>query len=119
MTPSQQIDTQIANLSDWRGTKLAQLRKIILQADPTLTEEVKWGAAVWTKNGLVCSAAAMKTHVKINFFQGASLDDPDTIFNAGLEAKKTRAIDFSETDEIDEAKLSQLVKTAVAFNQVK
>jgi hypothetical protein len=95
MTPAQLISNQIAELADWRGAMLARLRKLILEADPDITEEWKWGTAVWDRNGLVCSAGAFKDHVKLNFFKGPSLDDPQGLFNAGLDAKTTRAIDFS------------------------
>ena len=116
MSPSQRINDQIAELTDWRGETLARLRKLILEADPGITEEWKWGAAVWTKNGLVCSAGAFKDHVKLNFFQGASLKDPKGLFNAGLDAMATRAIDFIEGEEIDEKSLKDLIRAAVAYN---
>ncbi len=113
---SQLITNQIAELADWRGRMLSQLRKVILESDPDLTEEWKWNTAVWTRSGLVCSAGAFKDHVKVNFFNGASLEDPKGLFNAGLDAKKTRAIDFSERDNIDGSALKDLVRAAVANN---
>src|SRR5260221_8141716 len=95
-SPSQLITDHIKELKDWRGTMLEQLRKLVLQAVPDITEEWKWGTGVWVKNGFVCSAGAFKDHVKLNFFKGASLKDPKGLFNAGLDAKVTRAIDFYE-----------------------
>lgn len=115
-TPSQHIDNQIKDLADWRGKMLARLRKLILEATPDITEEWKWDTAVWTQIGLVCSAGAFKDHVKLNFFKGASLKDPRGLFNAGLDAKATRAIDFSEGDDIDESALKDLIRAAVAHN---
>ncbi len=116
MNPSQLITKQIADLPDWRGKMLTRLRKIILEAAPEIAEEWKWGTAVWSRNGLVCSAGAFKDHMKINFFKGASLKDPKRLFNAGLEAKATRAIDFTEGADINEAALKELVRAAVAYN---
>ena len=116
LDPSQLITNQIAKLGDWRGKILSRLRKVILEVDPHLTEEWKWNTAVWTRNGLVCSAGAFKDHVKINFFHGASLKDPKRLFNAGLDAKKTRAIDFGEDDNIDASTLKDLIGAAVAHN---
>ncbi len=115
-SPSQLISNQIAELGDWRGGQLAQLRKLVLEADPEITEEWKWGTAVWTHKGLVCSAGTFKDHVKLNFFKGASLQDPKGLFNAGLDAKATRAIDFSENTHLDEDALKDLIRTAVAYN---
>jgi hypothetical protein len=113
---AQRITDMIAELGDWRGKVLARLRKLILDAAPDLTEEWKWGTAVWTNTGLVCSAGAFKDHVKLNFFKGASLKDPKRLFNAGLDAKATRAIDFNEDDEIDASALKALIREAVAYN---
>jgi hypothetical protein len=116
MTPSQLITNQITELSDWRGNLLAQLRKLILDTDPEIQEEWKWGTGVWSRNGMICSAGAFKDHMKLNFFKGASLDDPKGLFNAGLDAKATRAIDFSEGSDVDEAALQDLIRAAVVHN---
>ncbi len=112
MTVSDQIDKQINDLGDWRTEAMTKLRKIINAADPTLTEEIKWDTPVWTKNGNVCAIAAFKDHVKINFFKGAKISDPDKLFNNGLESKTARSIDFFEKDVINETALAALVKSA-------
>lgn len=116
MSPSEQITQKIASYSDWRGPALARLRTIVLEADPNLTEEWKWNTPVWSHQGLVCSVGAFKDHVKINFFQGAALKDPQGLFNAGLDAKATRAIDFAEADHPNEAALKALIRSAVSCN---
>ncbi len=116
MKPSEQITKQIAELGDWRGKMLARLRKLILEADPDMTEEWKWGTGVWTHIGNVVSIGAFKDHVKVNFFKGASLKDPKGLFNAGLDAKATRAIDIHEGDKINEAALKELIRAAAAHN---
>jgi hypothetical protein len=119
MTPSELITNQIASLPDWRGALLARLRALILDAAPGITEEWKWDTAGWSQKGMVCSAGTFKDHVKLNFHKGASLPDPNGLFNAGLEAKTTRAIDFAEGDEITEAALKELIREAVAYNAKK
>jgi hypothetical protein len=116
---SKQISDQIAQLKDWRGKMLAQLRTIVLAVDHGITEEFKWGTAVWAKDGLVCSAGAFKDHVKLNFFKGASLKDPKKLFNAGLDAKTSRSIDFQQGDKINAAGLKDLIGAAIAQNASK
>src|ERR1051325_1322358 len=116
MSASQHIDNHIEELGDWRGKMLTRLRKLILGAAPELTEEWKWDTPVWSYKGNVVSAGAFKDHVKLNFFKGAALEDPKGLFNAGLDAKATRAIDFSEDSKIDESALKDLVRAAVAYN---
>jgi hypothetical protein len=117
LNPSELIDQQIAELADWRGKTMTKLRKIIHEADPEITEDWKWDTSVFSHNGLVLALGAFKGNVKMNFFQGASLPDSHKLFNAGLEAKKTRAIDFHENDKINESALKDLIGAAAAHNR--
>ena len=116
LTPSQNIDKFIKELTDWRGKWIAKFRDLILKTAPEVTEEWKWGVPVWAHKGNVVASGVFKDHVKLNFFKGASLSDPKHLFNAGLEAKATRAIDIGEGDKIDEAALKELIRQAVSFN---
>ena len=113
---SQQIAQYIASHADWRGSMLARLRKAIQEAAPEMEEGLKWGVPVWSHSGLVCSIAAFKEHVKVNFFQGAALKDPKHLLNAGLESKAMRAVDLHQGDKIDMTALKSLVRAAVARN---
>jgi len=120
MNPSQQIDQLIAGLSDWRGKKLAAIRKSILETDPGIIEEWKWmGSPVWSRDGMIAVGDAHKDKVKLTFSHGASLPDPDKLFNAGFGGKVWRAIDVFEGDEIDGQALKNLVRAAIDFNQAK
>jgi hypothetical protein len=116
MNPTERIDKQIEELTDWRRPMFVQLRKLIHEADPDLTEEWKWNTAVWAHQGLVCALGVFKKAVKMNFFQGASIADPHSLFNAGLDAKTMRSIDFHEGDTVDEPALKELIRAAVAHN---
>lgn len=119
MTPSQQIDAQIASFHDWRGPVMAALRSLVLKADPTLVETWKWGTGVWTSNGMVCAISAFRDHVKINFFKGAQLSDPHHIFNNGLESKQHRSLDLFEGDDIPASAITTFVRSAVALNHAQ
>src|ERR1700751_992453 len=120
MNPSQRIDRLIAGLTDWRGKTFASIRKSILEADREIIEEWKWmGSPVWSHNGIIAVANAHKNKVKLTFSHGASLPDPDKLFNAGLEGNARRAIDFFEGDKINEPALKNLVRAAVDYNRIK
>src|SRR3984893_15815150 len=114
------IDELIAELTDWRGKTLASIRKSILEADREIIEEWKWmGSPVWSHDGIIAVGNAHKEKVKRTFSHGASLPDPDQLFNAGFGGKEWRAIDFSEGDKINEGALKNLVRAAVDYNQIK
>jgi hypothetical protein len=118
MSASELIGSLIGSIHDWRGATLKDIRRIIQEADPEIVEELKWrGTPVWSHNGIVCLAKAFKEKVKLTFYDGAHLPDPDRLFNNELEGKKWRAIDFYKNDVIHEDSLKTLVRSAVALNQ--
>ena len=120
MNASEQIDDLIAKLTDWRGTTFARVRKIIHEADPEIEEEWKWrGTPVWSHSGQVCLANAWKDKVSLTFPEGASLPDPDKLFNAGLGGNKWRTIDIHMDDKIKDGPLKKLVRSAVSQNLEK
>jgi hypothetical protein len=116
-SPSQLIDARIKELSDWRGDTLARIRKLIKQAEPDVVEEWKWrGVPTWYHDGMICTGETYADKVKLTFANGASLDDPKGLFNAGLDGNTRRAIDFHEGDKIDEKAFTALVRAAVDLN---
>jgi hypothetical protein len=120
MQPSERIDNLVANLADWRGTTFANIRRIIHEADPEIVEEWKWmGTPVWSHDGIVCVANAFKDKVKVTFYDGAHLADPDKLFNNGLEGKQWRTIDIYKDDKINESSLKTLINAAVDHNTAK
>jgi hypothetical protein len=120
MNPSERIDELIAGLTDWRGKTLASVRKSILEADREIIEEWKWmGSPVWSRDGIIAVGNAHKDKVKLTFSHGASLADPDKLFNAGFGGKVWRAIDLFEGDKINARALKTLVRAAIDYNQIK
>ena len=118
--PSERIDKLIADLADWRGEMLARIRKIIQEADPEAREDWKWmGSPCWYHDGLIAVANAHKDKVKVTFYEGARLADPEKLFNAGLEGNQWRAIDLHEGDKINEPALKAMIRAAAAHNGAK
>ena len=115
---SELISKRIAELGDWRGETLARMRRLIKEADPDVVEEWKWmGTPVWSHDGIVCTGESYKKVVKLTFAKGASLEDPDRLFNSSLEGNVRRAIDIHEGEDIDESAFKTLVRQAVALNR--
>ncbi|MGH7651635.1 MAG: DUF1801 domain-containing protein [Gemmatimonadaceae bacterium] len=121
---SRLLDARIRELGDWRGETLAQVRRLIKEADPNVVEEMKWkkasnpaGVPVWSDDGMICTGESYKSAVKLTFAKGAQLKDPKRLFNSSLEGGTRRAIDLHEGDEIDETAFKALIREAVASNQ--
>jgi hypothetical protein len=119
---STQIDARIKDLADWRARTLAQVRKLIHDADPEIVEEFKWvkpkssGTPVFSHDGIVCTGESYKSVVKLTFAKGASLPDPAGLFNSSLDGNVRRAIDIHEGEKINEPALKNLIRAAVALN---
>jgi hypothetical protein len=119
---SASIDAKIKELGDWRGKTLASVRQLIHHADPEIQEEWKWakpkspGTPVWSHDGIVCTGETYKQVVKLTFARGASLPDPQKLFNSSLEGNTRRAIDIREGERLNEAAFKELIRSAVAAN---
>jgi hypothetical protein len=114
---SANITKRIQELEDWRGETLAHLRQLIHDTDPDIQEEWKWrGTPVWSHDGIVCTGESYKQIVKLTFARGASIKDPEKLFNSSLEGNTRRAIDLREGEKIQEAAFKQLIRDAVAAN---
>jgi hypothetical protein len=120
---STKITEKIRDLDDWRSETLTRVRQLIHEADPEIEEEWKWekpssgGTPVWSHDGIICTGESYKSVVKLTFFKGAALDDPEGLFNSSLEGKTRRAIDISEGEEINESAFKELIRVAVGVNQ--
>jgi len=119
---SKNITKRIQELGDWRGKTLAWVRQLIHDADPEIQEEWKWakpsspGTPVWSHDGGICTGETYKQAVKLTFYRGASLQDPQRLFNSSLEGNTRRAIDIREGQKLNEAAFKELIRSAVAAN---
>ncbi len=109
--------------NDWRHETLDRIRVLIEKADPDVSEEAKWakasnpgGVPTWSHDGIICTGEVYKDKVKLTFMNGASLDDPGSLFNASLDAGTRRAIDIVEGSKLDEPTFKALIQAAVDLN---
>ncbi|RJF95046.1 DUF1801 domain-containing protein [Noviherbaspirillum saxi] len=118
------IDERIRSLGDWRAETVAEVRRMIHEADPDIVEECKWikpsnplGVPTWSHDGIVCTGETYKQVVKLTFARGAALEDPRGLFNSSLEGNTRRAIDIREGEVLDAEAFKALIQAAVAENQ--
>ena len=108
--------------NDWRGTVMSRIRELIKEADPDITEEVKYktasnpnGVLVWYHDGMISTGEVYNKHLRLGLAKGNLLKDQDP---KGL-INSYRAILIHEGDELDEAAFKNIIKAAVKFNQEK
>ena len=108
---------------DWHHDTLDRIRVLIQETDADVSEEAKWakasnpaGVPTWSHDGIICTGEIYKDKVKVTFMHGASLDDPDRLFNSSLDAGTRRAIDIVEGSKLDEPTFKALIRAAVDLN---
>lgn len=123
---SERITTTIADLDGWRAETLIRVRELIHEADPDIVEEVKWakpsnpaGVPTWSHDGIICTGEVYREKVKLTFANGASLEDPDKVFNSSLDAGTRRAIDIQQGTKLDARAFKAIVRRAVEFNTAR
>jgi len=123
MTGGSDVDSKIASLNDWRGAAMTSVRRLIKEADPDVTEGVKWrkpsnplGVPTWEHAGIICTGETYKDKIKLTFARGAALEDPSGLFNSSLTGGTRRAIDISEGAKLDESAFKALIREAIVAN---
>lgn len=108
---------------DWRVQAVSELRTLICTAVPDVVEEVKWrkptnpdGVPAFSRDGLICTVETYKDKVKVTFAKGASLADPENVFNASLDAGTRRAVDITDVAALDARAFQELVRQAAELN---
>ena len=114
-TTAVSVDDYLQSLSSWQADNISRFRRLVHTTVPDIAEAIKWGVPVFIyHNKTLFAAAAFKTHTKYNFLHnGAQLDDPESLFNSGLESKKSRGIDLHESETVDERALTTLIMQAI------
>lgn len=109
--------TPRCKVNNWRE-ELEILRQIVL--DTGLTEEIKWGAPVYTRNGKnIVSVAALKESANIGFFKGVLLTDPHKILQQQGNLQSDRIIKFTNVRNIEKLKdiLKSYILEAIAIEE--
>lgn len=118
MTPSESIDHLIATHPDWRGAALARARRLIMAVDPNVAEAWKYmGAPVWELGGPLIVGNIFTSKVKLGFMYGASLPDPQGLFNGELKGNQRRSYELFGGDVVDADPFQDLVRAAVRRNR--
>jgi hypothetical protein len=110
------VDGYFAQQPPEKRALLEKLRALVTSAVPDATASIKWGVPIYQRNGKnVCSLAAFKEHVGINFFAPPEvLVDPRRKLEGG--GKSMRMLKVRSAEDIDSASILRWLKAAVAAN---
>jgi len=109
--------TPQCKVNNWRK-ELEMLRQIVLETG--LTEEIKWGAPVYTHKGKnIVSVGALKESANIGFFKGVLLADKHKILQQQGTLQSGRIVKFTTINDIEKVKdvLKTYVLEAIAIEE--
>lgn len=117
MSNNQKVDEYITTLDDWQQEICNKARKLIHQAEPNITEEIKFtNRPYFTYKGNVCALLAAKNHVNI-FIYDPVVPDPAGIINQGQENQTARSIQVTKDNFPDEDAFTKLIRGVVSNNE--
>src|ERR1700694_1820419 len=107
-------DRYIAEQPADKAALLEKLRALVNQGVPDADVSIKWGVPFYTRSGkMVCSLAAFKEHVGINFFASPTvLVDPKKKLEGG--GKTMRMLKVRTASDIDSASILRWLKATIA-----
>jgi hypothetical protein len=108
------VDSYFAQQSPDKRALLEKLRALVAKGVPGADASIKWGVPVYQLKGKnVCSLAAFKEHVGINFFASPDvLVDPGKKLEGG--GKSMRMLKVRRAEDIDSASIQRWLKATIA-----
>lgn len=111
------VDAYIATAPEYSRPILRTLHEIVRSAGPELEEVIRWSCPCYKGRSLVVGFGAHKHHVRMFFFQGDALPDPDEVFAKRGEKEPERTLKLVTQSDIPVAKLRRLMNAAVKLDQ--
>jgi hypothetical protein len=112
------VDDYLEQLPDWQQEIFGQVREILHDADPELTETIKRTVQPYfVLDGNVAAFLAAKDHVNVFVYDGGIVPDPDGLITAGHDNQTARTIGFREGDEVRREPLLAFFRRLIADNR--
>lgn len=110
------VDAYFDGLEGERQSVARALRDLVREVAPSLDEGLKWRQPVFSGRRSVCYIAAEKDHVKLGFFRGASLPDPQGLLEG--TGKEMRHIKVRRREGLPRDDVRSLLRSAVDLDRL-
>jgi hypothetical protein len=108
------VDAYVARQGSWQKGVIAQLREILREGAPGATEELKGGHPVYDWNGPFAHIAAFPDAVRLGFWRGAAMSDPEGLLSGNGERMKH--VEITRPRQVQRRAFVALVRDAVRLN---
>jgi hypothetical protein len=111
------VDDYIGRLPAWQQRICQEVRELLHEADPELTETIKRTVQPYfVLDGNVCALLATKDHVNL-FLYDPTVSDPHGVINQGHGNATGRQISIHEGDPINRAALLAMFREIIGHNR--
>ncbi|TDK28130.1 DUF1801 domain-containing protein [Arthrobacter crusticola] len=112
------VDAYIAALPQWQQDILTEVRALIHEADPEVTETIKRRVQPYfVLQGNVCAFLAARDHVNVFLYDGAIVPDPEGIITAGHGNATARTVAYRQGETVNAPALTAMIRQIVANNR--
>lgn len=112
------VDTYINRLPAWQATVCQQVRDLVHDADPEVTETIKRSIQPYfVLHGNICALLAAKDHVNVFLYDGGIVPDPLGIITAGHDNKTARTVAVRDGETLNASALTAMFKAIIANNR--
>jgi hypothetical protein len=117
-TPDPRVDAYIDALPDWQQAICREVRELVHDADPEVTETIKRSVQPYfVLEGNICALLAAKDHVNVFMYDGGIVPDPEGIITAGHDNQTARTVGFRQGDAINKPALTAMFRQVIANNR--
>jgi hypothetical protein len=111
------VDAYINSLPVWQQTLAKQVRDLVHQADPEVTETIKRTIRPYfVLNGNICALLGANDHLNV-FIYDPLVPDPERVINQGQGNVTARAIQIRQGEVIHQPALLEIFKAVIAHNR--
>ena len=112
------IDAYIDALPDWQQAICREVRELVHDADPEVTETIKrTDRPYFVLDGDICALLAAKDHVNVFLYDGAIVPDPERIITGGHGNTTARTVAIRQGERLNAPALLAMFKQIVANNR--
>ncbi|HEX2320534.1 MAG TPA: DUF1801 domain-containing protein [Streptosporangiaceae bacterium] len=117
-TADPRVDAYIGALPEWQQEICREVRDLVHEADPEVTETIKrTRQPYFVLNGNICALLAAKDHVNVFMYDGGIVPDPQGIITAGHENKTARTVGIRQGEQINAPALIAMFRQIIANNR--
>jgi hypothetical protein len=117
-TRDPRIDAYIDALPDWQQAICREVRELVHDADPNVTETIKrTNRPYFVLDGDICALLAAKDHVNVFLYDGAIVPDPEGIITGGHNNKTARTVAVYQGERINQRALGAMFSEIIANNR--